>query len=307
MSASHAVPADRGGAGPIAAYLTLCFLWGSTYLAIRFAVATIPPLLMVGTRSVLAGLVLILFALARGARLPTGRALVPLSAAGILLFLGGQTALAIGETRIPSGPAAVLGALSALVMPLSAWALGAARAPAPAAWLGLLIGFAGVAVLVNPGGQHVDLIGAGAVLFSVVCWSLGGAVSRRWPVEPVVLTSGLQMLIGGVACLALSVPAGAWHGFSLAQVSTRSAEGFLYLATFGSLVGFSAFAWLVQIWPPARLSTYNYINPVVALGLGAVLAGEALTLRDAAATALILGAVGVVLAAGRSRPAAARG
>ncbi len=290
--------------GPMIAYLTVCFVWGSTYLAIRLAVQTIPPLLMVGTRSVLAGLLLMGWALMRGARLPGGRAMVPVAAAALLLFLGGQAMLAFGETRVQSGQAAVLAALQALFMPLAAWSLGAAAAPGAATWLGLIAGFTGVAVLVNPGAHGLDLAGMGAVLFSVVSWSFGGAVARRWPVAPVALASGLQMIIGGTACLVVGSLAGNWRGFSISHVSARSAAGFFYLATVGSLVGFSAFAWLVQIWPPARLSTYTYVNPVVALALGALLAGEALTGRDVLATGLILGAVGIVMAAGRARQTA---
>ncbi len=290
---------NRGGYGPIAAYVAVCFVWGSTYLAIRLAVETIPPLLMVGARSVLAGAVLAGFALVRGARLPGRLDMVPLSAAAVLLFLGGQTMLAIGEMRIGSGQSAVFGALQALLMPLATWALGAGPAPGAAAWPGLMAGFAGVVVLVNPGAHALNLVGTGAVLFSVVSWSIGGAVARRWPVVPVALASGLQMMVGGLSCLAVSVFTGSWNGFALENVSARSAAGFCYLASVGSLVGFSAFAWLVQIWPPERVSTYTYVNPVVALTLGTLLAGEVLTVRDVLATALILGAVGAVMVAGR--------
>jgi drug/metabolite transporter (DMT)-like permease len=282
----------------------VCFVWGSTYLAIRMAVETIPPLVMVGTRSVLAGLALTGFALARGARLPPARDMLPQAAAAVLLFVGGQAMLAVGETRIGSGQAALLGALQALVMPLAAWTLRAAPPPEAATWLGLLTGFAGVTVLINPFGHMLDMTGIAAVLFSVVSWSYGGAMARRWPLAPVALASGLQMLIGGIACLAASMLAGSWHGFALSHVSARSAVGFFYLASVGSLVGFSAFAWLVQIWSPARLSTYTYVNPVVALALGALIAGEPVTLRDVLATLLILGAVGVAMAAGRRRPQA---
>jgi drug/metabolite transporter (DMT)-like permease len=280
MSATEAAPMNRGGYGPIAAYVAVCFVWGSTYLAIRLAVETIPPLLMVGARSVLAGAVLAGFALVRGARLPGRLDMVPLSAAAVLLFLGGQTMLA-------------------MLMPLATWALGAGPAPGAAAWPGLMAGFAGVVVLVNPGAHALNLVGTGAVLFSVVSWSIGGAVARRWPVVPVALASGLQMMVGGLSCLAVSVFTGSWNGFALENVSARSAAGFCYLASVGSLVGFSAFAWLVQIWPPERVSTYTYVNPVVALTLGTLLAGEVLTVRDVLATALILGAVGAVMVAGR--------
>jgi len=302
MSATEAtVHARAGGAGPIAAYLVLCFVWGSTYLAIRLAVAGIPPSIMVGTRSVLAGLALVLFALARGARLPPRRTLPATAATGFMLFVGGQTMLAVAETRIQSGQAAVIGALQALLMPLAAWAIGAAAAPGWPALMALLVGFCGVVILVNPGHGAIDTLGVAAVLASVISWSIGGAMSRRWPSGHVVLGSGLQMLAGGIGSLALSVPLGAWHGFSWASVPPRAWAGFAYLASVGSLVGFSAFAWLVRIWPPARLSTYTYVNPIVALALGALFAGEALTTRDLAATVVILSAVGLVMAAARNK------
>jgi drug/metabolite transporter (DMT)-like permease len=301
MSTTRLVPDVGYSAGPIAAYLTVCFVWGSTYVAIRMAVESMPPLIMVGARSVLAGLALVGFAVATGVRWPRPRIFAPLAVSAVLLFVGGQSMLALGETRIGSGRAAVLGALQALVMPLAAWALGAARAPRATTWLGLLSGLAGVTVLVNPGAHALNIAGAAAVLFSVLSWSFGGAVAQRWPMGHVAMTSGLQMLIGGAACLVLSVPFGAWHGFSLSAVTARSWAGFFYLASVGSLVGFSAFAWLVQIWPPDRLSTYTYVNPVVALALGTAVAGEVLTLREIVATLVILGAVGVVMVGARAR------
>jgi drug/metabolite transporter (DMT)-like permease len=283
-------------AGPIAAYLALCFIWGSTYLAIRLAVQTIPPLLMVGARSVIAGAILAALALATGAAWPGRRGLLRAGASGVLLFLGGQVLLAYGEQRVPSGQAAVLGALLALFLPLASWTLGEAVAPSWRTVLALVVGFAGVAVLVRPGAGVLDAAGGAIVLASNIVWAYGGALSRRYPpTSSVFLTSGLQMVLGGAACLAVSAATGDFTHFSLAAVTERSWMGFLYLIVFGSMLGFSAFAWLVQIWPPQRLATYTYVNPVVALLLGAAIAGEALTLREAAATALILGAVAVVL------------
>ena len=220
---------------------------------------------------------------------------------GVLLFAGGQSLLAVAETRLGSGQAAVLNATQALIMPLAAWALGAGRAPGRAAWLGLLAGFVGVAILVRRGTGGLDLGGTVAVIGSVLCWSVGGGVARRWPVGNVALTAGLQMVIGGCACLVISVLVGNWHGFALGAVSQRSWIGFAYLATVGSLGGFGAFAWLVQIWPMERLATYTYVNPIVALLLGAVFAGEAITGRELLATAVILGAVGIVMWGGRGR------
>ena len=293
------------GTGPVIAYLALCFIWGSTYLAIRMAVETLPPSIMVGTRSVLAGLAMGAFAAASGVRWPSGKRLMSAALSGLMLFAGGQSLLAVAETRLGSGQAAVLNATQALIMPLAAWGLGAGRAPGRAAWLGLLAGFVGVTILVRHGTGGVsgglDPRGTAAVIGSVLCWSAGGAVARRWPVGNVALTAGLQMVLGGCACLAISVLVGDWHTFAWSAVSQRSWIGFAYLATVGSLGGFGAFAWLVQIWPMERLATYTYVNPIVALLLGAAFAGEAITGRELLATAVILGAVGVVMWGGRGR------
>jgi drug/metabolite transporter (DMT)-like permease len=281
---------------PILAYLALCFIWGSTYLAIRFSVQSIPPLLMVGARSVIAGGLMAGIALAMGAPRPGSRALVRAGVSGALLFLGGQSLLAAGEQRVPSGQAAVLGAMLALFLPLASWTLGEAVAPTRRTILALLVGFTGVAVLTRPGAGVLDPVGGAIVLGSNITWAYGGAVSRRYPATPsIFLTGGLQMLLGGAACLGVSALAGDFARFSLAGVTQVSWLAFGYLIAMGSMVGFSAFAWLVRIWPPQRLATYTYVNPVVALALGATLAGEALTPREGIATLLILGAVAVVL------------
>jgi drug/metabolite transporter (DMT)-like permease len=308
-----ALPADTAPparwlrtAGPIAAYLALCFIWGSTYLAIRLAVQSIPPLMMVGARSVIAGAILAGLALATGAPRPDRRALARAALSGVLLFLGGQVLLAIGEQRVPSGQAAVLGALLALFLPLASWSLGEDVAPTKRTILALLVGFAGVAVLVRPGAGVLDPLGGAIVLGSNIVWAYGGAVSRRYPATAsIFLTSGLQMLLGGAACLLVSAIAGEFHGFSWHAVTARSWFGFVYLIAMGSMVGFSAFAWLVRLWPPQRLATYTYVNPIVALLLGAAIAGETLTAREILATALILAAVAVVLTG--KKPAAAPG
>jgi drug/metabolite transporter (DMT)-like permease len=293
--------APSGGALPVVAYLALCFIWGSTYLAIRTAVETLPPHIMVGGRSVLAGAVMGGVALAIGSPWPTRRQLASAAVAGLLLFAGGQAFLATAEMHVPSGQAAVVNATQAIFMPLAAWALGAGRIPGAAAWFGLLVGLAGVAVLVGAGSGAVTPWGAGLMLLSVLSWSLGGAVARRHPAGPLALSAGLQMLIGGAACLLIAWPAGEWHGFALHDVSHRSWIGLLYLATIGSFAGFGAFTYLVQVWPMDRLATYTYVNPVVALLLGTAVAGERFSRRDLLATALILGAVAVVMWGGRSR------
>jgi drug/metabolite transporter (DMT)-like permease len=289
-------------AGPIAAYVALCVIWGSTYLAIRLSVQTIPPLLMVGMRSVIAGACMAGFAFAAGTPLPGWQAIRRAGLSGALLFLGGQALLAMGEQRVPSGQAAVLGAMMALFLPFASWTLGEDVAPTRRTLLALLVGFAGVAVLVRPGAGVLDPLGGAIVLASIILWSYGGAVSRRYPATPsVVLTSGLQMMLGGLACLAISVAQGELRDFALHDVTSTSWLAFLYLVIVGSMVGFSAFAWLVRIWPPQRLATYTYVNPIVALALGAAFAGETLTAREGLATLLVLGAVGVVMTGRRAR------
>jgi drug/metabolite transporter (DMT)-like permease len=301
------VPSDQTGrpgaraAGPIAAYIALCFIWGSTYLAIRLAVASMPPLLMVGARSVVAGAILCAAALSAGAAWPGRRGLLRAAGAGVLLFLGGQSLLAFGEQRVPSGQAAVIGAMLALFLPLASWTLGEAVAPTRRTVLALVVGFAGVAVLMRPGTGVLDMAGGAIVLGSNITWAYGGAVSRRYPpTDSVFLTSGLQMVLGGAACLAASAAVGEFAHFDVRAVTARSWAGFWYLIVFGSMVGFSAFAWLVRLWPPQRLATYTYVNPIVALVLGAALAGEALNVREVLATTLVLSAVAVVLTGKRS-------
>jgi drug/metabolite transporter (DMT)-like permease len=283
------------------AYVALCFIWGSTYLGIRMAVETLPPHIMVGGRSLAAGLVMAAVALLIGSGWPRREHIISAAISGALLFAGGQVFLAMAERHVPSGQAAVVNATQALVMPLAAWALGVGQVPRLTSWIGLLVGFAGVAVLMGSGTGAIEPGGIGAIMVSVVCWSFGGAVARRWPAGKVALSAGMQMLFGGVLCLLLAWPFGEWHGFAFDAVSRRSWLGLLYLATVGSFAGFGAFAWLVQIWPMERLATYTYINPIVALMLGTMLAGESLTQRDFFATALILGAVSVVMWGGRAR------
>jgi drug/metabolite transporter (DMT)-like permease len=293
---------DLGGAGPVAAYLALCLIWGSTFLGIRLAVETIPPWTMIGGRSVLAGFVLV--AVSSFWRRPVVSRAQLLSAclSGVLLFTGGQALLAWGETRLPSGQAAILGCTVSLFTPIVSWLIGASRRPGIFASFGLALGFCGVVVLAGTGQVAPDGLACAAVLLSSVSWAFGAAVARRWaPAGSALLGSGLQMLAGGAACLLLGGMRGEWDGLAFDTISARSLAGFFYLVVMGSLVGFACFGWLVQVWRPERLSTYAYVNPVVALAIGAGLAGEAVGAREVAAVALILGAVALVMVGGARR------
>jgi drug/metabolite transporter (DMT)-like permease len=294
-------PEEGSGAGPMAAYLTLCFVWGSTFLAIHVAVQTIPPWSMIAARSLLAGLLLAGFAVFRGAVLPGRRALASAAVSGILLFACSQAMLAWGEMRVPSGLAAVLACTISLFTPIASWLTGASRRPNLLASLGLLTGFAGVAVLVRPTGQSANLMACGVLVLSAVAWSLGAAIARLVPpARSALLGSGLQLIAGGAAAALFAGARGEWVHFDPASVSGRSVLAMLYLVGMGSLLAFACFGWLVQIWKPERLSTYGFVNPLVALALGAALAGEAIGLRELAATALILGAVGLVMLSNRA-------
>ena len=290
--------ADPITAGPLAAYVALCLVWGSTFLAIRVAVETLPPFAMIGVRSLIAGAVLGGIALFRGATWPSRRAWASAAISGVLMFAGSQAVLSWGETRLPSGPAAVLGCTVSLFTPIASWMLGASVRPSARAALGLLAGFGGVAVLMHPeiGGAPIDRFAALMILLSAVSWSFGAAIARRVrPAQSALLGSALQMAFGGVASLIIAGGRHEWAHFDPGLVTARSLLAMLYLIVMGSLVAFACFGWLVQIWQPERLSTYAYINPLVALALGAILAHETVGPREIGATALILGAVALVM------------
>jgi drug/metabolite transporter (DMT)-like permease len=296
---------DLTGPGPLAAYAAVCFVWGSTFLAIRVAVQTLPPWSMISVRSLVAGSILTALALARGAALPGRSAALSACVSGLLMFAGSQAMLAWGEIRLPSGLAAVLSCTVSLFTPVVAWALGVGQRPSWLASLGLLAGFAGVAVLVRPDGVGWDGTAAVTVLVASLAWAFGAGIARRVPpATSALLGSGLQLLAGGIGAAFFAGLRGEWLHFQPSQVTLPSLIAMLYLIVMGSLVAFACFGWLVQIWRPETLSTYAYINPLVALTLGAVLAGEAIGAREVGATVLILGAVGLVMLANR-RPAAA--
>jgi len=297
MSASRApIPLS---AGPLAAYLALCFIWGSTFLAIRVAVETLPPWVMIGVRCLVAGAVLLAIAKARGAVWPSGWAWGSAALSGVLLFAGSQALLSWSELRLPSGEAAVLVCTGSLFTPVAAWWLGASRRPPALALAGLAVGFAGVAALMGAqsgGAQAGHAAARLAVLASSVSWAIGAGIAKRVPpAGSALLGSGLQLLAGAAACLVFALARGEFYHLDLAAVSGRSVLAVAYLIVMGSLVAFACFGWLVHLWPPEVLSTYGFVNPVVALVLGAALAGERVGAREIGATAIILCGVALVV------------
>lgn len=278
-------------------------VWGSTYLAIRVAIETIPPLLMAGTRFLVAGGVLYAWALVRGAPSPGFRALRGAALLGALFLFLGNGGLVWAETRIPSGLAAVLAATTPLWTVLIERRRGTTGAVRPAVYAGLILGLAGVVLLMIPGGHEggVDLLGASVVLAAALIWAYAMAISRSLTLpESGVVSAAVQMLAGGVLLIAAGSLGGEWSGFVPSGASLRSLLGLGYLIVFGSLVAYSAFTWLLRVAPAGRVSTYAYVNPVVAVLLGWLLASEPFGGRELAASAVIIAGV-VLIISGRTR------
>ena len=295
-----AIPQSRASRGQlIAAFAAVYVLWGSTYLAIRFAIETLPPWLMAGARFIVAGIILYAIARLRGARRPTGTNWAATLLIGALLLLGGNGAVVWAETRVPSGLTALLVATVPIWMVLLDWLQPRGNRPTRGVIAGLVLGFIGLGVLIGPGeilgrGQ-VDLLGAAALTFGSITWAAGSVYSRRvrLPSSP-ILATGMEMLGGGALLVALSLVTGEAAGFSPGGVTAQSLLALLYLIVFGSLIGFTAYIWLLQHASAARVSTYAFVNPVVAVVLGWAMANEELTPRMIGAAAVIVAAVALI-------------
>jgi drug/metabolite transporter (DMT)-like permease len=293
-------------AGVLAAFAAVYLIWGSTYLAIRFAVETMPPFTMAGVRFLIAGAILFTWSRARGAAPLTGPQWRTAAIAGALLLVGGNGLVSWAEQTVPSGITALLIASTPMWMALLDWARPGGRRPRAGVWAGIALGLVGIVVLVGPGqfgGTPVDPIGALAIGTASFCWALGSIYQRGAPVsESTLLNVGGQMLAGGAALMVLGAALG--ERLVIDEVSTRSAASLAYLIVAGAVVGYSAYVWLLKVTTPAKASTYAFVNPLVAVVLGWALADEALSPRVLAAGALVIGAVVLITTAGQPRPAA---
>lgn len=296
--------------------LTLYIVWGSTYLGIALAVETIPPFLMAAMRFALAGLVLVTWQYARDRsafRWPDRREWRDSAIVGGLLLGGGMGLVAFGEQSVPSGIAALMVALMPVwIAVLGALALGE-RLPRLAG-LGIVVGFLGVSILVAPSvlgtSGALEPIGLVALLISPVCWSSGSLFAShgaRLPRDP-LLASGLQMLTGSAVLLVMSILTSEPARFDPSAVSSTSLAAFAYLVTIGSLVGFTTYGWLLRHAPLPLIATYAYVNPIVAVILGAIVLGEPIEPRIVVAGAVIVAGVALIVTArgrmARPRPAA---
>jgi drug/metabolite transporter (DMT)-like permease len=279
------------------AFASIYFIWGSTYLFMRFAVETMPPVAVAGVRYLMAGAILYLIATWKGS--PESRK-VPWGGHAIVgtLLTAGNGSVALAVQRIPSGVAALLVAFTPCMMVMLEWLWRRGARPAIGVVAGLLLGLIGMIVLVGPsalGGEPIDPLGAGTVLFGSAAWAVGSVYSRTLPrYESAVRTSAVQMLAGGIVVTAIALVVGDFGRFDTSMVSFKSVFSFAYLILIGSLLGYSSYMYLLGVTSAARASTYAFVNPVVAVILGAVFAAEPVSPRVLAAGAIIVAAVALI-------------
>lgn len=298
MSPKH-VPAKPPRWQVATAFAAIYLIWGSTYLAIRFAVETFPPFLMAGMRFLVAGAILYPWSRLHGASQPVRAHWLAATVVGGLLLLGGNGGVVWAAQRVPSGLTALLIGTVPLWMALLDGLRPGGMKPNSGVMVGLLLGLFGIMLLVGPGklagARQVDLVGAAVLILASLSWASGSLYSRRaqLPASPLLATA-MEMLAGGALLLIASLLVGEWARFDSSTLSLRSWLALGYLIIFGALVGFTAYIWLLRVSTPAHVSTYAYVNPVVAIFLGWAFAGEPLTARTLLAAAVIVAAVVII-------------
>lgn len=291
------------------ALIALYIVWGSTYLGIKVAIETIPPFLHAGIRFLVSGLILTAWQRGAGHELPTRKQWRDTAVIGLLLLLGGNGLVAWAEQSIPSGIAALMISSVPMFLVIAEAVRPNGVKPNWQVIAGLLIGFAGIFILVGPAeisgnGTKFNPLGIAALLFACVSWATGSIYSKTAELpKSSLMTTGAQMLTGSLGLFAVSFLAGEWNGWNPLAVSARSLYGLLYLITVGSIVGFGSYVWLLQNAPISLVATYAYVNPIVAVLLGYLLGNEALEPRVWLAAAVIIGSV-IFINNSRGKPAA---
>lgn len=282
----------------VTAFAAVYVIWGSTYLAIRYAVETLPPFLMAGTRFLTAGFLLLVWSRRRDRQKISGAHWRSAFLVGGLLLLGGNGGVTWAEQFVPSGVAALVVSSVPIWMVLVDWVRPGGQYPSHRVLIGLILGFAGMVLLAGQVSQVVPgearaAWGVAALIAATISWAIGSVISRGLPLPSSKLTAvALEMIGGGCLLVAVGIVAREpWSAF--ASASARSLLGYLYLIFFGSLVGFTAYMWLLAHTSVAKASTYAYVNPIVAVALGWLAAGEKLTPRMLVGAAVVL--AGVVL------------
>jgi drug/metabolite transporter (DMT)-like permease len=299
MTSTHVASGPRASrAAIILAFAAVYIIWGSTYLGIRYAIETLPGFLMAGTRFFIAGAILFIWATLHGDRVTSLAQWRRAFVIGALLLLAGNGGVTWAEKYIPSGLAALMVATEPLWVVVFNWVATHNR-PNAKVLLGVLIGLVGVALLVGGGGlsngQQVSTLSLAAtavVLAASLGWAGGSVYANRRPIQASTsMAAGMQMMAGGSLLLLLALVTGDFKRLNVAAASWVSLSAFAYLLIFGSLVGFTAYSWLLRHVTTARAATYAYVNPVVAVFLGWLIAHEPLTRRMLVAAAVIVGSV----------------
>jgi drug/metabolite transporter (DMT)-like permease len=279
------------------AFAAVYIVWGSTYLAIRFAIETLPPALMVGTRFLAAGGIMYIWLRARGAEAPKAihwRSAVIL---GVLMPVFGTGVVVWSEKRVPSGIASLLVAIEPLWIVVLQWVAPGGKRPKAAVMGGVALGLCGLFLLVNPASErgHGNLFAEGVLILAALSWAIGSLYSRTAPqAKADFLGTAMEMLVAGVVLFALGLATGEASHFSLAATSAKSWLALLYLIMFGSIIAYTAYVLLLRAVNPTLVSTYAFVNPVVAVFLGWAFASEPLNGRTIAAAAIIVGAVAMI-------------
>ena len=284
----------------VAAFAAVYLVWGSTYLAIKYAIETFPPFLMAGGRFVVAGAILYTWArFSSDYEKPKREHWRTSLVVGTFLLLGGNGAVVFAQHYISSSLAALLVATEPFFIVLLTWLWLKGGRPTPRVIIGLAVGFVGVWLLIagqkstgsSTSGSE-QLLGTFAIIGGALAWAIGSIYGLRAPVpKSSILTAGMQMLAGGFVLLLVSLITGEWRSFEIAQVSANSWLAVVYLIIFGSLIGFTAYSWLLKNAQPAMVSTYAYVNPMVAVLLGWLVAGETMTGQMLVGAGVVVGSV----------------
>lgn len=286
----------------IANFAALYLIWGSTYLGILFAIQSIPPFLMAGARFFIAGLIMFAIARTQGPLRSTWAEWRAAIIVGALLLLGGNGGVTISEKFIETGLASLIVATVPIYITLLGWLFGMTPRPHGIVWVGLAGGFVGVGILLGPavrfsgGGNSHPLIGMSILLVGSFSWSAGSLYSRtlKHSASP-FFGAAQQMFCGGVLLILVGLCLGEAKQFHPTNMSALSLGAFAYLVLIGAIVGYTAYFWLLQHCDPAKVATYAYVNPIVAVLLGALFAHEAVTLRTLVAGLLIIGSVALII------------
>jgi drug/metabolite transporter (DMT)-like permease len=281
------------------AFGIIYLVWGSTFLAIRMGVGEVPPLILAAMRFLAAGVLLFGWTVARREKMPRAREWVTVFVLAVLIFVVDYGALFWAEKRVPSGLAAVMLATIPAFMALSEIIFLRTQRLTRRLAVALVIGMCGVAVLMsrslNLGGAPIDRAGAVALIIGAAAWSIASVLSRKMPLpESKVVSSGAQMLVGGMLLALTGAAVGEFRDFHPAAITRGVWIGLAYLIVFGSIVGFTAYVWLIHHESPTKVGTYAYVNPVVAVLLGYFFGGEGLGLRTILGSACVLVSVVVI-------------